>query len=119
MVAGSVTRPPPKQRRSPRFPFDSLLRVTLFPLAESTRLWGRSIDFCREGIGLTVAAELTPDELVAVEIPLAANKPVTVSASVRYCNQGRCGFEFVNLDEQQREAIQVACEKLRKTSGLS
>jgi len=119
MVAGSVTRPPPKQRRSPRFPFDSLLRVTLFPLAEGTGLWGRSIDLCREGIGLTVAAELTPEELVAVQIPLATDKQETVSASVRYCNQGRCGFEFVNLDEQQREAIQVACEKLRKTSGLS
>ena len=119
MVAGSVTGPPPKQRRSPRFPFDSLLRVTLFPLAEGTGLWGRSIDLCREGIGLTVAAELTPDEMVAVEIPLAADKPVTVKAAVRYCNQRRCGFEFVNLDERQRETIQAACEKLSKTSGHS
>jgi hypothetical protein len=115
MFAGSATGPPPKQRRSPRFPFDSLLRVTLFPLAEGTGLWARSLDLCREGIGLTVAAELTPDELVAVEIPLAADKPVTVRASVRYCNQGRCGFEFVNLDEPQHEAIQAACEKLSRT----
>ena len=119
MFAGRATGPPPKQRRSPRFPFDSLLRVTLFPLAEGTGLWGRSIDLCREGIGLSVAAELTPDELVAVEIPLSADRPVTVRASVRYCNRGRCGFEFVNLDEPQREAIQAACEKLRKTSGHS
>jgi len=117
MFAGSTTGPPPKQRRSPRFPFDSLLRVTLFPLAEATGLWGRSIDLCREGIGLSVAAELTRDELVAVEIPLAADRPVTVRASVRYCNQGRCGLEFVNLDEPQREVIQAACEKLRKTAG--
>jgi hypothetical protein len=119
MFADSETRPPPKQRRSPRFPFDSLLRVTLFPLAEGIGLWARSIDLCREGIGLTVAAELTAEELVAVEIPLAADKPVTVRASVRYCNQGRCGFEFVNLDEPQREAIQAACKKLSKTSGHS
>jgi len=118
MFAGSTTGPT-KQRRSPRFPFDSLLRVTLFPLAEGTGLWARSLDLCREGIGLTVGAELALDELVAVEIPLATDKPETVSASVRYCNQGRCGFEFVNLDGRQREAIQAACEKLSKTSGHS
>jgi hypothetical protein len=40
MFVGSATGPPPKQRRSPRFPFDSLLRVTLFPLAEGTGLVG-------------------------------------------------------------------------------
>jgi hypothetical protein len=116
-MSGCSATVPPRQRRSPRFPFDSLLRVSLFPLAEGVGLWARSLDRCRQGIGLTVAAELTPDGLVAAEIPLAADKPVTVRASVRYCNQGRCGFEFVNLDEPQRDAIQAACEKLSKRSG--
>jgi hypothetical protein len=117
MFGSSATDPQPKQRRSPRFPFDSLVRVTAPPVVEETRLWGRSTDLCREGIGVTVAGELMPEELVAIQIPLPAAKPVTVSASVRYYNQRHCGFEFVGLHEQQREAIQAACEKLSKTSG--
>ncbi|MGD1081869.1 MAG: PilZ domain-containing protein [Candidatus Sulfotelmatobacter sp.] len=113
MFAPSATDPHPKQRRSPRFPFDSLVRVTALRLVENTRLWGRSTDLCREGIGVTVAGELTPEELVAMQIPLPSTKPMNVRASVRYRNQLHCGFEFVDLLDQQREAIQAACEKLR------
>ena len=119
MSGTSATAPPWKQRRSPRFPFDALVCLAALPLADATGLWGRSIDLCCEGIGVTVAAELTPNQLVAMQIPLAADKPVTVRASVSYCNQNRCGFEFVDLHEPQREAIQAACEKLSKTSGNS
>ena len=118
MSGASATAPPPKQRRSPRFPFDALVRIAVQPLENETVLWGRSIDLCREGIGVNVAAELTPDQVVAVEIPLAADKPVTVTASVRYCNQHRCGFEFISLAEPQHEAIQATWEKLRKRAGI-
>lgn len=82
MFGPSTTNSHPKQRRSPRFPFDSLVRVTVLRLIEETRLWGRSTDLCREGIGVTVAGELTPEELVAMQIPLPRAKPVTLRASV-------------------------------------
>ena len=104
----------PEQRRSPRFPFDSLVRVTAFRVGEETRLWGRSTDLCRDGIGVTVAGKLTPEQLVAMQVPLPAGQSVTVSASVRYCNQGHCGFGFLDLHDQQREVIQAACERLRR-----
>lgn len=107
----------PKQRRSPRFPFDSLVRVTAFRIREGPLLWGRSTDLCRDGIGVTITCELTPEELVAMQIPLPSTKPMNVRASVRYCNQARCGFEFVDLRNQQHEAIEAACEKLSKASG--
>ena len=107
----------PEQRRSPRFPFDSLVCVTAFRLSAETRVWGRSTDLCLEGIGVTVTGELTPGELVAMQIPLPSTKPMNVSASVRYCNQAHCGFEFVLVRNQQHEAIEAACEKLKKTSG--
>jgi len=70
-----------------------------------TRLWGRSTDLCQEGIGVTVTGELTPEEWVAMQIPLPAAQAVTVRAAVRYCNQGHCGFEFMYLQDQQREAM--------------
>lgn len=118
MSAGAIG-PPAEQRRSPRFHFDSLVRLTIFPEADHPGFWGRSTDLCREGIGVTVPAELTAEKLVAMQIPLSADRPVTIKASVRYCKQGRCGFEFVDLDDPQREAIQAACEKLSKKSGHS
>jgi len=60
---------------------------------------------------------LTPEELVAMQIPLPSTKPMNVRAAVRYCNQARCGFQFVDLRNQQRDEIEAACEKLSKASG--
>jgi len=117
MFGSSASGLHPEQRRSPRFPFDSLVRVTASRLGEEAQVWGRSTDLCREGIGLTVTSELTREELVAMQIPLPSTKPMNVRASVRYCNQARSGFEFVDLRNQQREAIEAACEKLSKASG--
>jgi hypothetical protein len=49
-----------------------------------------------------------------MQIPLPSTQPMNIRASVRYCNQARSGFEFVDLHNQQREAIEAACEKLSK-----
>jgi len=106
-----------EQRRSPRFPFDSLVGVAASRFGKEAQVWGRSTDLCREGIGVTVTGELTPEELVAMQIPLPSTKPMNVRASVRYCNQAHCGFEFVDVRDQQHEAIEAACEKLSKGSG--
>ena len=103
------------QRRSPRFPFDSLVGVTALRLGEETHVWGRSTDLCREGIGVTITGELTPEEPVVMQIPLPSTKPFTVRASVRYCKQAHCGFEFLRLSNEQRNEIEAACEKLRET----
>jgi hypothetical protein len=117
MFGSSSSEMHPKQRRSLRFPFDSLVRVTAVRPGNETRLWGRSTDLCREGIGVTFATgELTPEELVAMQIPLPSTKPMNVRASVRYRIQGHCGFEFADLRNQQHEAIEAACEKLSKAS---
>jgi PilZ domain len=117
MFGPSSSETHPKQRRSPRFPFDSLVRVPAVRPGNETRLWGGSTDLCREGIGVTVTTgELTPEELVAMQIPLPSIKPMNVRASVRYRIQAHCGFEFVDLCNQQHEAIEAACEKLSKAS---
>ena len=81
-----------KQRRSPRFPFDSLVRLTVNSPGKQPSFWGRSTDLCRDGIGvILVSGRVTPQELVGMEIPLPAATAVTVEASVRYCKEARCG----------------------------
>jgi len=118
MSRPTTSDPPLKQRRSPRFPFDSLVRVASPRLGEETPLWGRSTDLCREGIGMEVMiGELVPDEVVGMEIALPSAISVAVRASVRYYTEARCGCEFVDLHDPQREAIQAACERLRKAAG--
>jgi hypothetical protein len=117
MFGSSASDLRPEQRRSPRFPFDSLVRVTASRLGEEAQVWGLSTDLCREGIGVTVTGELTPEELVAMQIPLPSTKPMNVRASVRCCNQAHCGFEFVDVHNHQHDAIEAACEKLSKASG--
>jgi c-di-GMP-binding flagellar brake protein YcgR len=105
----------PKQRRSPRFPFDSLVRVATHRLGQATPLWGRSTNLSCEGIGMTVmAGQLIPEELIGMEIALPSAGSVSIKASVRYCNEVRCGCEFVEMHDLQREAILSACERLRK-----
>ena len=114
MFSPSASKVHPEQRRVPRFPFDSLVCVTAFRLGKKTQLWGRSTDLCRDGIGVTVSADLSSDEIVALQIQLPRAKIVTVNAWVRYCKQGRCGLEFRDPGHTEIEAIRAACEKLRR-----
>ena len=81
------------------------------------RLWGRSTDLSEQGLGVTISAELTSDELVALQMQLPKAKIVTVKAAVRYCKQGRCGLEFRGPSHSEIEAIRSACAKLRRVDG--
>jgi PilZ domain len=104
----------PEKRRSPRFQFDSLVRMTSSRFGTEVRLWGRSTDLSQLGIGVTISADLTRDEVVALQIQLPKAKIVTINGSVRYCNQGRCGLEFQDSSHTEIEAIRSACAKLRR-----
>jgi hypothetical protein len=61
--------------------------------------------------------QLTSKELVTMQIPLPSTKAMNLRASVRCCNQAHWEFEFVDVRNQQHEAIEAACEKLSKASG--
>jgi hypothetical protein len=100
-------------RRSPRFPFDALVRLVV-PSANAQPLWCRSTDICCDGIGvdLTKEGQLNRDERVSLQIPLSTRTPVDLQASVRYRNGLHCGCAFVELDEDQQGAIRTACEAL-------
>jgi hypothetical protein len=69
----------PEQRRSPRFPFDSLVRLTALPLGEKAQVWGRSADLSRGHRGER-HRPINPEELVAMQIPLPSTKPMNARA---------------------------------------
>ena len=110
-------QPVPEKRRSRRFQFDSLVRMTSSRFGTEVRLWGRSTDLSHLGIGVTVSADLTLDEKVALQIQLPKAQIVTLNGSVRYCKQGRCGLEFLDAQRNEIEAIRSACEKLRQLNN--
>ena len=117
--AGSTTssgQPTGKQnftRRFPRFVIDVRLQVKMFQAGEFRQCWGRSTEMCQDGIGATLTGSLEPGEIVTLEIPLPLTPyPIKVRAIVRYRQGLRYGFEFLTLNDNQRDTIKRVCQYL-------
>ncbi len=107
--AGKVTF----TRRFPRFVLDVRLQVKMFQAGEFRACWGRSTEMGQDGIGATLTGSLETGEIVTLEIPLPlAPYPIKVRAIVRYRQGLRYGFEFLTLNEGQRDTIHRVCEYL-------
>jgi len=103
----------PATRRFPRYTLDIRVSARVFRADSQVALWGRSIEFGKDGIGVTLTGELEPGEVATLELTLPANSlPMKLRALVRYRDGLRHGFEFLARDEVQREAIRRTCELL-------
>ena len=100
-------------RRFPRYPVDMRIAVQIFRAGETTSLWGRSNELGVDGVGGTMTGELEVGEVVSMELslPLAAY-PLKLRALVRYRIGLRHGFEFLAINDQQRDVLQRVCEML-------
>ena len=119
--SGSGTRLPANRpagkvtftRRFPRFSIDVRLQVKMFQAGEFRACWGRSTEMGQDGIGATLTGSLEPGEIVTLEIPLPLTPyPIKVRAIVRYRQGLRYGFEFLTLNDGQRDTILRVCEYL-------
>ncbi|MFZ0863187.1 MAG: PilZ domain-containing protein [Candidatus Sulfotelmatobacter sp.] len=100
-------------RRFPRFAIDMRLQVKMFQAGEFRSCWGRSTEMGQDGIGATLTGSLEPGEIVTLDIPLPlAPYPIKVRAIVRYRQGLRYGFEFLTLNDGQRDTIQRVCQYL-------
>jgi hypothetical protein len=92
---------------------DIRVSARVFRADSQVELWGRSIEFGQDGIGVTLTGELQPDEVATLELTLPAGTgPMKLRALVRYRDGLRHGFEFLARDDAQREAIRRTCELL-------
>ena len=116
----SKTKPTAKPnftRRFPRFSIDVRLQVKMFQDGEFRSCWGRSTEMGQDGIGATLTGTLETGEIVTLEIPLPLTPyPIKVRAIVRYCQGLRYGFEFLTLNETQRDTIRRVCDYLATKS---
>ena len=104
---------PSKQRRFPRFALDIRVSAKVFRPDAAIELWGRSIEFGQDGIGVTLTGELEPGEVATLELTLPGNSaPLKLRGLVRYRDGLRHGFEFLARDELQRDLIRRTCELL-------
>lgn len=100
-------------RRFPRFALDLRLQVRMFQDGDFQTCWGRSTELGQDGIGATLTGNLQTGEIVTLEIPLPlAAYPIKVRAIVRYRQGLKYGFEFLTLNEAQRENLRRVCEYL-------
>ena len=104
-------------RRYPRFAIDARMQVRMFQDGEFHSCWGRSTELGEDGIGATLTGELQAGEIVSLEIPLPLSPyPLKVRAIVRYRDGLRYGFEFLTLNDTQREMLRRVCEVLATKS---
>jgi len=100
-------------RRFPRFALDVRLQVKMFQDGEFQTCWGRSTEIGQDGIGGTLTGNLETGEIVTLEIPLPLTPyPIKVRAIVRYRQGLRYGFEFLTLNEAQRDTVRRVCQYL-------
>src|SRR5581483_7323735 len=110
-----TTKPagPTPTRRYPRYPMDIRVSAKVFRADSAIELWGRSIEFGQDGIGVTLTGELAPGEVATLELTLPGSAtPLKLRALVRYRDGLRHGFEFLARDEMQRDVIMRTCELL-------
>jgi hypothetical protein len=112
-AANATSGKPQFTRRFPRFVIDVRLQVKMFQSGEFRTCWGRSTEMGQDGIGATLTGSLEPGEIVTLEIPLPLTPyPIKVRAIVRYRQGLRYGFEFLTLNDNQRDTIKRVCEYL-------
>jgi hypothetical protein len=112
-TARSSAGKPTFTRRFPRFTIDIRLQVKMFQAGEFRACWGRSTEMGQDGIGATLTGSLEPGEIVTLEIPLPLTPyPIKVRAIVRYRQGLRYGFEFLTLNDGQRDTILRVCQYL-------
>jgi len=100
-------------RRYPRYALDVRVKARMLQNGTDLNCWGRSTELGRDGIGATLTGELQVGDILSLEIPLPlSTRALKVRAIVRFRYGLRYGFEFLAVNETQREMIRRTCEYL-------
>ena len=104
---------PINQRRYQRYEIDTQLHVTVLGVEQRGTMRGQSLNISEAGIAgvfITAWDVGTPVRLEFL-VPVTRN-PVRVGGIVRSHSGHRYGFEFVDLNPDQREIISKTCRTL-------
>lgn len=103
----------PDARHFPRYRVDVRVLVKVRREQGLAELRGRSTDISEGGMGVTLAGELHPGDMVEMEFSLPLSRlTLHLRALVRRRNGLNYGLEFLTLSAQQRDAIKRLCDPL-------
>ena len=102
-----------RRRRFSRHHLDARIQISVFREGETVLMWGRTSELGVDGVGATLTGKLIPGEVVSIEFPIPAPPHfVKVRGIVRYTHGLHCGFEFLTVNEEQRNTLRRVCEVL-------
>jgi PilZ domain len=101
LILGKTTKAEAERRRMERANYDQPLTV----IADDTTYYGRIRDISEQGIGAIIPAALELGTQIALEF-LLGSQTFQLQATVRQRNGVRYGFEFSQLSQAEREAIE-------------
>ncbi len=108
------------RRRTPRFPAQSVVDVTVLRSGIPDTVPGRSVNVCESGIAAMLSQELVPGETVAIEMQLSpVTAPLQTRAVARYQDRLRIGLEFVGLPPEHHEAIRSWIKETKPEAEVS
>ena len=95
-------------RISPRYSFETRIRLRLRRRSGELVVGGWARDISESGIGAFVAEELIPGEEIEIEVPFGGDVMLTLRASVTRNLGTQYGLMFTALSSEQRRRIQAA-----------
>ena len=98
--------------RPARYSFDCQMTLTVYRSGQKQELWGRAADISEGGVAATLSEALEVGEIALIRVGIE-NRTISLRAAVRYRRGHFCGFEFLAMSLDQREAIKSLCERLR------
>ena len=104
---------PINRRRYQRNEIDTQLRVTALGVEQRVTMRGRALDISEAGIAGVFVAVWDVGTPVHLEFSVPVTRsPVRVGGLLRSHSGYRYGFEFVDLNPDQREIISKTCRTL-------
>lgn len=108
-----------RRRRFPRFRSEFPILLTLFSGGRHQCLQAHCRDLSEAGIGMLLAAELTPGEVVGLTFSIPGFEPWEIRAVLRQRRGYHYGFEFLSLSDQQSQALAGYLPSLKRSDAAT
>jgi PilZ domain-containing protein len=106
----------PAERRSRRLKVETPILLHLWNGSQQSDVVARSYDLSEFGTAVSLAASMEVGERISLSLPLLNPATGHIIAVVRNQRGSRCGLEFVELDDNQRDEL---ARNLQAMSGAA
>ena len=103
-------------RKHPRYASEGRVTVTVQRPEGKLSFWGIVANLSQNGLASTVVGNLTLGEILTLRFsPLPGYPELQIRARVSHQKGYYCGFEFLWLNDIDRQSLEKACSELSRT----